>query len=158
MAEAKVNISPIANFKALVNVKYNSFESALRHAPSMVAANATSVETVDSNVLNLAKQDIIWHSVESLITEVEGKIVLGLNMVEYNSNDQIDIEQKIATLSASLDVAENLGVIGYQITYDKTDIQKIYAMRKKSVGLLGKQKALKNLSLLSRTRLFHLKT
>ena len=143
VAEAKLNISPIATFKALVNVKYNSFESALRHAPSMVAANATSVETVDSNVLNLAKQDIIWHSVESLITEVEGKIVLGLNMVEYNSNDQADIEQKIATLSASLDAAENLGVIGYQITYDKGDIQKIYGMRKKSVGLLGKTKGTK---------------
>lgn len=143
VAEAKVNISPIATFKALVNVKYDSFESALRHAPSMVAANATSVETVDSNVLNLAKQDIIWHSVESLITEVQGKTVLGLNMVEYNSNDQVDIEQKIATLSASLDTAENLGVIGYQITYDKADIQKIYAMRKKSVGLLGKTKGSK---------------
>lgn len=140
VAEAKVNITPIATFKALVNVKYNSFESALRHAPSMVAANATSVETVDSNVLNLAKQDIIWHSVENLITEVEGKTVLGLNMVEYNSNDQADIEQKIATLSANLDDAENLGVIGYQVTYDKSDIQKIYAMRKKSVGLLGKTK------------------
>ena len=143
VAEAKVNITPIATFKALVNVKYNSFESALRHAPSMVAANATSVETVDSNVLNLAKQDIIWHSVESLITEVEGKIVLGLNMVEYNSNDQADIEQKIATLSARLDAAESLGVIGYQITYDKADIQKIYGMRKKSVGLLGKTKGTK---------------
>ncbi|WP_293750203.1 FAD-binding and (Fe-S)-binding domain-containing protein [uncultured Paraglaciecola sp.] len=143
VAEAKVNISPIANFKALVNVKYNSFESALRHAPSMVAANATSVETVDSNVLNLAKQDIIWHSVESLITEVEGKTVLGLNMVEYNSNDQADIEQKIAALSANLDAAENLGVIGYQVTYDRSDIQKIYAMRKKSVGILGKTKGAK---------------
>ena len=143
VAEAKVNITPIAKFKALVNVKYNSFESALRHAPSMVAANATSVETVDSNVLNLAKQDIIWHSVESLITEVEGKTVLGLNMVEYNSNDQADIEQKIAALSANLDAAENLGVIGYQVTYESSDIQKIYAMRKKSVGILGKTKGAK---------------
>ncbi|WP_299079655.1 FAD-binding and (Fe-S)-binding domain-containing protein [uncultured Paraglaciecola sp.] len=140
VADAKINITPIATFKALVNVKYDSFESALRHAPSMVAANATSVETVDSNVLNLAKQDIIWHSVADLITEVQGKDVLGLNMVEYNSNDQADIEQKIAALSANLDTAENLGVIGYQVTYDKTEIQKIYAMRKKSVGLLGKTK------------------
>ncbi|WP_158969792.1 FAD-binding and (Fe-S)-binding domain-containing protein [Paraglaciecola sp. L3A3] len=140
VAEAKLNITPIATFKALVNVKYDSFESALRHAPSMVAANATSVETVDSNVLNLAKQDIIWHSVKDLITEVEGKTVLGLNMVEYNSNDQADIEQKIASLSASLEKAGDIGVIGFQVTYDKADIGKIYAMRKKSVGLLGKTK------------------
>ncbi|MFT5677200.1 MAG: Fe-S oxidoreductase, partial [Paraglaciecola sp.] len=32
------------------------------------------------------------------------------------------------------------GVIGFQITYDKAEINKIYAMRKKSVGLLGKTK------------------
>ncbi|MGS2721314.1 D-2-hydroxyglutarate dehydrogenase YdiJ [Paraglaciecola aestuariivivens] len=140
VGEAKINITPIAKFKALVNVKYDSFESALRHAPSMVAAQATSVETVDSNVLNLAKQDMIWHSVKALITEVEDKDVLGLNMVEYNSNDQADIENKIAELSQNLDKATDSGVIGYQITYDKADIQKIYAMRKKSVGLLGKTK------------------
>jgi len=143
VAEAKLNITPIAKFKALVNIKYDSFESALRHAPSMVAAQATSVETVDSNVLNLAKQDIVWHSVKDLIQDVPGKTVLGLNMVEYNSNDQAGIEQKIAELSARLDQAiknNESGVVGYQLTYDTAEINKIYTMRKKSVGLLGKTK------------------
>lgn len=143
VAEAKLNITPIATFKALVNIKYDSFESALRHAPHMVAANATSVETVDSKVLNLAKQDIIWHSVKDLIHEVPGKEVLGLNMVEYNSNDQAAIEQKIAELSESLEQAAETnknGVIGFQLTYDTQDITRIYAMRKKAVGLLGKAK------------------
>lgn len=143
VAEAKLNITAIAKHKALVNIKYDSFESALRHAPSMVAAQATSVETVDSNVLNLAKQDIIWHSVKDLITDVPGKEVLGLNMVEYNSNDQVEIETKIAELSARLEQDVKLnrsGVIGYQLTYDTAEINKIYGMRKKSVGLLGKTK------------------
>lgn len=143
VAEAKLNITPIAKFKALVNIKYDSFESALRHAPHMVAANATSVETVDSKVLNLAKKDIIWHSVKDLIHEVPGKEVLGLNMVEYNSNDQAAIEQKIAELSESLEQAAKTnknGVIGFQLTYDTKDITRIYAMRKKAVGLLGKAK------------------
>ncbi|MFT5676976.1 MAG: FAD/FMN-containing dehydrogenase, partial [Paraglaciecola sp.] len=141
VAEAKLNVTPIATFKAMVNIKYDSFESALRHAPHMVAAKATSVETVDSTVLNLAKQDIIWHSIKELIREVPGKEVLGLNMVEYNSNDQLQIESQIAELSAELGQAveqNKYGVIGFQITYDKAEINKIYAMRKKSVGLLGK--------------------
>lgn len=143
VAEAKLNITPIAKYKALVNIKYDSFESALRHAPSMVAAQATSVETVDSNVLNLAKKDIVWHLVKDLIQEVPGKTVLGLNMVEYNSNDQGDIAQKIAELSSRLEQAVakgEAGVIGFQLTYDKAEINKIYTMRKKSVGLLGKTK------------------
>ena len=143
VAEAKLNVTPIARFKALINIKYDSFESALRHAPHMVAAQATSVETVDSKVLNLAREDIIWHSVSGLIEDVPGKTMLGLNMVEYNSNDQQQIEERIRELEANLNqqIQQGVnGVIGYQLTWDNEDILKIYAMRKKSVGLLGKTK------------------
>ncbi len=141
VAEAKLNITPIAKHKALVNIKYNSFESALRHAPKMVEAEATSVETVDSKVLNLAKADIIWHSVSDLIQDVPNAEVLGLNMVEYNSEDETEITTKITALEARLQAeieSGETGVIGFQVTYDVADIQKIYAMRKKAVGLLGK--------------------
>ena len=141
VAEAKLNITPIAKAKALINIKYDSFESALRHAPAMVAAKATSVETVDSNVLNLAKQDIIWHSVSELITDVPDKVVLGLNMVEYNGEDPDELKQQIELLTSKLDAdiaQQKSGVIGYQVTYSLADIGKIYAMRKKAVGLLGK--------------------
>jgi FAD/FMN-containing dehydrogenase/Fe-S oxidoreductase len=143
VTEAKLNITPIPQYKALVNIKYDSFESALRHAPKMVEARATSVETVDSNVLNLAKQDIVWHSVKDLISDVPEKEIMGLNIVEYTSDDLDDIEQRIAELSRSLnnaDTNEQHGVIGYQMTYDLVDIGRIYTMRKKAVGLLGKAK------------------
>nr|WP_136249601.1 FAD-binding and (Fe-S)-binding domain-containing protein [Ningiella ruwaisensis] len=143
IAEAKLNITKIPQHTALVNIKYNDFESALRHAPSMIAANATSVETVDSRVLNLARSDIVWHSVSELIKDVPDKTMDGLNMVEYNSDDKDDIELKIKVLSERLDseiASGDTGVIGYQITYEKRDIKKIYAMRKKAVGLLGKTK------------------
>lgn len=140
VVEAKLNITPIAKYKCLVNVKYDSFDSALRNAPFLVQAQATSVETVDSKVLNLARADIIWHQVKDYITDVAGSDMLGLNMVEFNSEQQQDIEQKIAVLSARLDhaIEHKLdGIIGYQITYDNQAINHIYAMRKKAVGLLG---------------------
>jgi FAD/FMN-containing dehydrogenase/Fe-S oxidoreductase len=140
VVEAKLNITPIAKYKCLVNVKYDSFESALRNAPFLVAAEATSVETVDSKVLNLARNDIIWHQVKDLITDVPGIEMQGLNMVEYNSESQAEIEQKIAALTARLDGAiadKTDGIIGYQLTYDNAAIGNIYAMRKKAVGLLG---------------------
>jgi len=143
VAEAKLSLTPIATHKALVNIKYDSFESALRHAPAMVAANATSVETVDSKVLNLAKTDIIWHSIADLITDIPNKDMLGLNMVEYNSNDEGEIKARIAELEARLTKAAETGeggVTGYQVTFNKVDIGRIYAMRKKAVGLLGKTK------------------
>ena len=143
VCEAKLNITPIAEFKTLINIKYDSFDSALRNSPFLVAANATSVETVDSRVLNLAREDIIWHSVSSLIEDVPGKDMQGLNMVEFNATAQEDIDEKVNGLLAKLDalMANNeAGIIGYQVTHSKADILKIYAMRKKAVGLLGNVK------------------
>lgn len=140
VTEAKLNITPIAKYKCLLNVKYDSFESALRNAPFLVAAEATSVETVDSKVLDLARNDIIWHQVKELITDVPGIEMQGLNMVEYNSEDQAEIEHKISVLTTKLDAAiadKTDGIIGYQLTYDTAAISNIYAMRKKAVGLLG---------------------
>ena len=143
VTEAKLNITPIAKFKCLINVKYDRFESALRNAPFLVAAQATSVETVDSKVLNLARNDIIWHQVKELITDIPNTEMQGLNMVEYNSENQAEIEEKVAALTAKLDlaIANNTdGIIGYQLTYDTAAIGSIYAMRKKAVGLLGNTK------------------
>ncbi|MGJ8693195.1 MAG: D-2-hydroxyglutarate dehydrogenase YdiJ [Thalassotalea sp.] len=139
VCEAKLNLTPIAKYKTIINIKYDSFDSALRHSPFLVSAKATSVETIDSKVLNLAKQDIVWHSVSDMITEVEGQIMDGINMVEYNSEDAAEIEQRVSALTARLDeeIAAKKGVIGYQVTSDLSSIGKLYGMRKKAVGLLG---------------------
>lgn len=140
ITEAKLNITPFAKHKCLINIKYDSFESALRNAPLMIKAEATSVETVDSKVLNLARNDIIWHQVKDYISDVPGQDMQGLNIVEYNNNDQAEIERKVSDLTAMLDDAiarKQAGIIGYQLTYDNAAIGHIYNMRKKAVGLLG---------------------
>ncbi|UTV26676.1 D-2-hydroxyglutarate dehydrogenase YdiJ [Photobacterium atrarenae] len=146
IAEAKLNITPIPKSRTLVNIKYDSFDSALRHAPMMVEAEALSVETVDSRVLNLAKQDIVWHTVSDLLADVPGKTLLGINMIEYASNDPEENRRQVEALCVRLDALMargESGVIGYQVCDDLAGIQKIYAMRKKAVGLLGAAKGSK---------------
>ncbi len=145
VCEAKLNINPIRVAKTLINIKYDSFDSALRHSPALVEAKATSVETIDSRVLNLAKQDIVWHSVSDLITDVPGKVMDGINVVEYNGDSIEGLADQVSELTSVLDAlinndnsTESRGVIGYQVTSDLASINKIYAMRKKAVGLLGK--------------------
>lgn len=143
ITEAKLNLTPIPKVRTLVNVKYNSFDSALRTAPFLVQANALSVETIDSKVLNLAKEDIIWHSVSELLVDVPDKEMLGINIVEFAGNEQAEIDQYVESLTKQLDtmIANNeKGIIGYQICDDLTSIGRIYAMRKKAVGLLGATK------------------
>jgi FAD/FMN-containing dehydrogenase/Fe-S oxidoreductase len=143
LTEAKVNITPIPKARTLINVKYDTFDAALRNAPFMVEANALSVETIDSRVLNFAKQDIVWHSVSDLITDVPNKEMLGLNMVEFAGTEPEVVEQQVSDLIAKLEQlieSESAGIIGYQITQDVASIGRIYTMRKKAVGLLGATK------------------
>ncbi len=144
VCQAKLNITPISPAKTLINIKYDSFDSALRHSPFLVNAKATSVETIDSKVLNLAKQDIVWHSVSDLITDVPDKVMDGINIVEFNGTSVEALAEQVAILTASLDdtianeqSGDSTGVIGYQVTSDLSSINKLYAMRKKAVGLLG---------------------
>ncbi|MDD1794614.1 FAD-binding oxidoreductase [Enterovibrio sp. ZSDZ42] len=143
IAEAKLNITPIPKARTLVNVKYDSFDSALRSAPVMVEAKALSVETVDSRVLNLAREDIVWNTVKDLLTDVPGKVMQGINVVEFAGNDIDEVNGQVSALIARLDVlveAGDQGVIGYQVCDDLPSINRIYNMRKKAVGLLGATK------------------
>lgn len=146
ISEAKLNLTKIPKLRTLVNIIYDSFDSALRDAPTLVKANATSVETVDSKVLGLAKQDIVWDTVSDLIPQRADKVTDGLNMVEYASNDEVSQQQGIDDLCARLDRDidnENGGILGYQVCSELEQINRIYNMRKKSVGLLGATKGFK---------------
>ncbi|MDO6581230.1 FAD-binding and (Fe-S)-binding domain-containing protein [Photobacterium sp. 2_MG-2023] len=141
IAEAKLNITPIPKARALVNIKYDSFDAALRNAPVMVEAQALSVETVDSKVLNLARQDIVWHTVSDLITDVPGKDMQGINIVEFAGNDVDLVKRQVQQLGERLNsLIGQQGIIGFQVCDDLDSINKIYNMRKKAVGLLGAAK------------------
>ncbi|EHG00984.1 hypothetical protein i01_02221 [Escherichia coli cloneA_i1] len=140
ITEARLDITRLPKVRRLVNVKYDSFDSALRNAPFMVEARALSVETVDSKVLNLAREDIVWHSVSELITDVPDKEMLGLNIVEFAGDDEALIDERVNALCVRLDeliASQQAGVIGWQVCRELAGVERIYAMRKKAVGLLS---------------------
>lgn len=143
ITEARLDITRLPKVRRLVNVKYDSFNSALRNAPFMVEAKALSVETVDSKVLNLAREDIVWHSVSELITDVADKEMLGLNIVEFAGDDAELIDGQVTTLCQRLDelmARGEAGVIGWQVCHDLDGVERIYAMRKKPLACWGMPK------------------
>ena len=140
ITEAKLNVTPIPKFKTMLNISYDSFDSALRNSPFLVEANATSVETIDSKVLGLAKADVVWNDVKNMVHQSTEVGIEGLNIVEFNDEDETAQNQKVDALCRRLDelISTNqAGVIGYKLTTSLQEMQKVYAMRKKSVGLLG---------------------
>lgn len=143
IAKAKLNITKLPKNRVLVNVKYHSFDAALKHAPWLVKARALSVETMDSRVLNLARDDIIWDSVRPFFKDDGSVQMQGVNLVEFIAEQDTEMMQqiKVFTDQLELDISqEKHGIIDYQICDDPLSIQLIYDMRKKAVGLLGATK------------------
>ncbi len=142
ITEAKLNLLTIPKFSALVNVNYSDFNAALRDATVLMKASPTSIETVDSKVLNMAMNDIVWHSVSEFFPPVEGHDVNGINLVEYTANTENELNTKIKTLTDALDKMDaaaklKTGRIGYTLAQGNAAVAKIWGMRKKAVGLLG---------------------
>src|SRR5690606_14601458 len=141
ITEAKLNLVVTPKYSALVNVNYRDFNAALRDATQLMKSNPTSIETVDSKVLNLAMNDIVWHSVaEFFPPAVSGEKIQGINLVEYTADDENELRAEVKKLTDQLDhsaAGDASGRIGYSIAWGNDSVSKIWGMRKKSVGLLG---------------------
>ncbi|WP_045858369.1 D-2-hydroxyglutarate dehydrogenase YdiJ [Teredinibacter purpureus] len=160
VAEAKLNLLTIPKHSVLVIVKYSDFNSSLRDATELMRANPTSIETIDSKVLTLAMNDFIWDQVETFfddanttgLTDDNTQNIMGINLVEFTGDteqilqDGIDrlahiLKQSIGHSSNTPDFDEGeikpTGRIGYSLAWGDDAVKRIWAMRKRAVGLLG---------------------
>ncbi|WP_444899066.1 FAD-binding and (Fe-S)-binding domain-containing protein [Microbulbifer sp. VAAC004] len=138
IAEAKLNLLPIPKSVALVNLKYDHFQEALRDAKDLMGAGPMSIETVDSKVLQLAMEDIVWHSVSEFFP-AEDRPVKGINLVEYAADTEEELEKALQQFIAHIEAAigQPGKSFGYSIARGHAEVNRIWAMRKRAVGLLG---------------------
>lgn len=140
ITEAKINLLVMPKVSALVSVNYRDFNAALRDATELMKANPTSIETVDSKVLNLAMNDSVWNSVSEFFpAPSSGEKIQGINLVEYTADDNEILKAEIKQLTDLLDQinSNEKGRINYSIAWGSDAVNKIWGMRKKAVGLLG---------------------
>jgi FAD/FMN-containing dehydrogenase/Fe-S oxidoreductase len=141
LVEATLNVLPLPSHAGLVNLRYGSFDAALRDAQALVAFGAASIETVDSKVLALAQGDPIWAGVSTFFPEDAGEPARGVNLIEFVGHSAAEVEEALGRLTAALDKAGPIaGRCGYTIARGTTDVARIWGMRKKAVGLLGNMK------------------
>ncbi|MCJ2129271.1 FAD-binding and (Fe-S)-binding domain-containing protein [Methylobacterium sp. E-045] len=103
IAEATLSVLPIPRHSALVNVRYDSFDAALRDARTLVAAQAASIETVDSRVLALARGDIVWDDVAAYFPDDPEGPAEGVNLVEVLADTVEDLDARLAVVTRLLD-------------------------------------------------------
>ena len=136
LVEAKLNVLPIPRFSVLINVRYASFMDALNDARALIALNPLSIETVDSRVLMLAMQDIVWSSVAEYFPQQE-QPTLGINLIEFSGDDQQAVNQRVELFIAHLQEDKTTLRLGHTCAVGHQAVERVYAMRKRAVGLLG---------------------
>ncbi|VUD56451.1 Anaerobic glycerol-3-phosphate dehydrogenase subunit C [Thalassocella blandensis] len=145
VCEAKLNVLEIPRLSALVVVKYKEFQDSLRDATELMKVHPTSIETIDSKVLNLAMGDFIWNQVEEFFDGSEETPVQGINLVEFTANTEAELREKIDTLKNKLASHTTNGEhqierLGFSLAWGHDAVNRIWAMRKRAVGLLGNSK------------------
>lgn len=136
--EATLNVLPTPRHSTLVNVRYASFMDALRDAKALMNASnrPTSIETVDDKVLLLAMEDFVWDSVSTFFPEGD-RAARGINLVEFNADDPDELAAKVAAFTQHLSSDDSIERLGHTLARGRKQIGKVYAMRKRAVGLLG---------------------
>ncbi|WP_442934824.1 FAD-linked oxidase C-terminal domain-containing protein [Nitrincola sp. A-D6] len=84
--------------------------------------------------------DIVWDSVRAYFPQRDDEpAIRGINLIEYTGDDEAELKQKVDALCQHLaSVSGAAGKsFGYSVVYGAAEINKVWAMRKKAVGLLG---------------------
>ncbi|GFM80107.1 FAD-linked oxidase [Pseudomonas cichorii] len=140
IVEAKLNVLPIPKHSILVNVRYAGFMDALRDAKALMALKPLSIETVDSKVLMLAMQDIVWHGVAEYFPQDPDTPTLGINLIEFCGDEASEVEQRVHAFVEHLQSDTSVVRLGHTLAVGSAAVNRVYAMRKRSVGLLGNVK------------------
>ena len=136
VSKIKVRLKKLPAKKRAVVLRYKNFDAALADAQNVIALKPAAIETVDENVIGLARSDIIWQDVAHLIGE---EADTSINILEFIYDDLSSFENHFDALKQRL-AQGNYLFENYFIISDKTEIANIWNLRKQGVGLLGAMK------------------
>ncbi|KQV33546.1 MULTISPECIES: FAD-binding and (Fe-S)-binding domain-containing protein [unclassified Rhizobium] len=137
IAEAELNLLPIPACAALVNIRYDNFNAALEDARNLVALDVASVETIDETVLRLAKGDIVWPRIAAFFPDDADGPANGINITEILADTPQELAEKLSAVTVALQSSPFAGRKGFTTTLGKAEIEAVWTMRKRAVGLLG---------------------
>ncbi|SOE51592.1 Glycolate dehydrogenase, subunit GlcD [Orrella dioscoreae] len=137
VVEARLNVLRIPKYSVLVNVRYASFMDALRDARALIAHQPLSIETVDSKVLMLAMNDFVWSSVAEYFPQDAERQTLGINLIEFSGDDREAVDAKVQGFITHLREDLTVERLGHTLAVGTPAVKRVYAMRKRAVGLLG---------------------
>jgi FAD/FMN-containing dehydrogenase/Fe-S oxidoreductase len=139
IGECKLKITPIPKFKKLILIKYRSFDDALR-AEELNSIKPQVIETIDSKLLSLARQDSIYHHLKNIL-DGDDVFPQSINLVGFAGDDETELHHIVRQLCETINTHKRQAhhAIGYYIAKDSTEMKLLWELRKKSVGLISKE-------------------
>ena len=139
VSELTLKLTPIPLAKELLVLRYQSFDAALRDANLLVQQNPDAIETIDDTILNLAKGDVIWPLVANYLDQPNGQPLAAINLVEFGALDRLELAAKLDAICGELTAKH----ASYERISAPQDMENLWELRKKGVGLLGNLPGLK---------------
>jgi FAD/FMN-containing dehydrogenase/Fe-S oxidoreductase len=129
---AKLNLTPIPKYKALVVVHYNNFIDALIEAEELIKFEPAAIEAVDEKVQNSAQSLPQWPQISEIL-KIKDQAYIS-NFIEFVANDKQQLTDKITQLEVYLKNKQ----MQYVVVNDKNQINLLWSIRSLAVGLVGK--------------------
>ena len=136
ISEITLKLTEKPKAKALFAISYNDFDVALRAARDLLSSQPSAIETVDNNIIELAKNDEIYHKVKHMLEKDSSINLRAVNFVEFIADSKEELDEKSAKLEKILCDKD----IKYHLTEDEKEMDSLWDLRKKGVGLLGAMK------------------
>jgi FAD/FMN-containing dehydrogenase/Fe-S oxidoreductase len=139
VTEARLRLTHFERHRAMLVLRYPSFDAALASAEWLVATDPGSVETLDETVLGLAKNDVIYDQVRDFLVDTGSETTRAINLVEYSGDDEVGVKAKVLALLSEIGKRQGTAGAphGYTLTWKAAERESLWNLRKKGVGLLG---------------------
>jgi len=138
--ELKLKLTPIPKAKMLVAIKYREFSDALQAARLLLSIQPAAIETIDDKILAVARFDEIYIRVKPLLDpHGNDDYTKAVNLVEFIGENQAELSLCAQALLDSLEKTKNQlnKNCGYYVTSEHHEMEALWDLRKKSVGLLA---------------------
>ena len=136
VTELKLKLTKKPKYKALFAISYSDFHQALASARDLLVSNPSAIETVDSNIVQLAKNDEVYHKVKHMLENDSKQTVGAINFVEFIADSRNTLDSMTIKLEEQL---LDKGV-NFYFTENAGEMNSLWELRKKGVGLLGAMK------------------
>ncbi|OGO94040.1 MAG: hypothetical protein A3F41_04615 [Coxiella sp. RIFCSPHIGHO2_12_FULL_44_14] len=137
ITELKLKILPLPVYKLLLVVQYADFHAALCDGYEFTELKPTAIEAIDEKILALAKSDILFPVVAPFIINDHAEVG-ALSLIEFVADSVVGLQKIENQIIQFVKQHPASSRLSYVVTRQVEEMQHLWELRKKSVGLLGR--------------------